>query len=739
MVTSLAGLLAPDGRCKSFDASGDGYGRGEGFAAVILKLTDAAFSDNDDIYCEIVACAMNNDGQNAVPITAPSAKMQATLSQAVLEESGLKPSDIDYFEAHGTGTAIGDVVEINSVSETYCEKTHKGGRALRIGSVKSNLNHTESTSGLAGLIKVALMIKHQTYVPTINVRTLNPKLKLDQKDITVQQKCEYWTTNNGKPRIAAINSFGYGGTNVHAIAREHLKPETRASLASRQKQATNVITLSAQSRDALKDMSRAHAKWLDSTTSIESKATSADLCYSLNERRSQHPHRLALPFKNFEEASGALMSFTEEKAGWDKLVAYGEAKTTNQTVVFMFGGQGSQWYAMGRQLIANEPIFREAVNQVGILLKDLGERWSLLDVLDTTEEESRIAENYIAQPATFAIQYATAQLLKSWGIFPNAVLGHSLGEFAAAFTAGSISLEEAVKLVLTRSKLQNKCSENGAMAAIGMSEKVTRNLLTELRLDRSLSVAAVNDANSVTVSGDVASVRVLGDHMATNHAEVFWRILGTTRAFHSFHMDAIKKAFKHSVKRIGLQPRPSVISMYSTVSGDVISGKQLNSSYWWKNIRCPVQFNSAVKHLLKDNHKLIIEISSQPILAHYVKQIAQQENYPKKSKPVVLATLPRRRVPLEEQHRFFLRNTICQLYTQGVELQWSQIRGDTDANFIRLPTYPWQEKEYWYREEKPPEEIHPLQEDSIPDKDQCWRHPFLGKVRATRHFSGESA
>ena len=735
----MAGLLAPDGRCKSFDASGDGYGRGEGFAAVILKLTDAAFSDKDEIYCEIVSCAMNNDGQNAVPITAPSAKMQAALSRTVLDESGLSPRDIDYFEAHGTGTAIGDVIETNSIAETYCEKREGG--ALRIGSVKSNLNHTESTSGLAGLIKVALMIEQQTYVPTINVRTLNPKLKLDQKGIALQQKCEYWSTRNGKPRIAAINSFGYGGTNVHAILREPAKRLYASELSRKQsshnRPSRNVMTLSAQSRDALRDMARVYADWLNCNT--EGEAVTADLCYSLNERRSQHSHRLAVAFENFKEASDALTSFTDEKPGWEKLASYGEAKTTNQTVVFMFGGQGAQWYAMGRQLIANEPIFREAINQVGKLLRDFGKGWSLLDVLSATEKESKISENPIAQPATFAIQYATAELLKSWGVFPSAVLGHSLGEFAAACTAGCISLKEAVKLVLIRSELQEKCSNNGAMAALGMSEEITRDLLMELRLDRTLNIAAVNDAKSVTVAGDAASVEILGNHVSANHAGVFWRVLGTTRAFHSFHMDAIKKPFKEAVQNIALQPRLSVIPMYSTVSGDVISGKQLNSSYWWNNIRCPVQFCTAVKHLLRDEHKLIIEISSQPILAHYVKQIALQENYPEKSRPVVLATLPRKRVPLREQHKFFLQNTTCQLYTQGFALQWSRIQGNQDASFIRLPTYPWQEKQYWYRDEMPPGEIQPLEEGSLPGKDQCWRHPFLGEVRATRQFSGESA
>ena len=731
-MTGLAGLLASDGRCKSFDTSADGYGRGEGFAAVILKLTDAAVSDRDDIYCEMLACGMNSDGQNAIPMTAPSAKMQADLMHTVLEESGLVPSDIDYFEAHGTGTAVGDVVETNSIAEAYCKKTpFKDAHILRIGSVKSNLNHTESTSGLAGLIKVALMIRHQMYVPTVNIHKLNPKLKLEEKGIIVQQECEEWNRRDGKLRIGAINSFGFGGSNVHAIVRE-VSPRPCTPPAENVSRGISIITLSAQTRGALQDMAKMHADWLENST--ESESLTSDVCYSLNERRTQHPHRLAAAFRNFDEAGKVLVSFAEEKTGWEKLVAYGESKTKSSKIVFMFGGQGSQWYAMGRQLIANEPTFREAIIRISNLMKKLGEEWSLMDALNATEAESRISDNCIAQPATFAIQYATAELLKSLGIFPGAVLGHSLGEFAAACTAGSITVEEALRLVLIRSKVQEKCPRNGAMAALGMSEVQAKDLLIKLNLEQTLNVAAVNDANSVTVSGDMQSVECLGNYLTANHANIFWRVLGTSRAFHSFHMETIKAAFWSSVNNLKQKPCLSQIPIYSTVTGDVIPGKQLDSSYWWKNIRCPVQFNTAVKHLLTDDYSHIIEISSQPILARYVKQISIQENYAEENKPVVMATLPHKRVPIAEQHRFFLQNTVCQLYIQGFPLQWRHIQADREAKFVRLPTYPWQKKEYWFRDQILPEKIFPLGEEGS-HKDLS--HPFLGQVQATKHFSGK--
>ena len=341
IVSSMAGLLAPDGRCKSFDASGDGYGRGEGFAAVILKLSNAACSDRDDEYCEILSCGINNDGQNAVPMTAPSAKMQAQLSRMVLEQSGLNPEDVDYFEAHGTGTAIGDVVEATSIADTYTRGATNPARKLKVGSVKSNLNHTESTSGLAGLIKVALMIKKKRLVPTVNVAVVNPKLKLEEKGLVLQQTNEPWNTEHGKPRIGAVNSFGYGGSNVHAILREVTSKQSFKE--AKFKRLNQVLTISARSQDALKQMAENYSKWLKlkckdiDTTFVE------DLCYSLNERRSQFQHRLAVPFESISEALKALADYADDSMGWENLVSYGEVKSSDTNVVFMFGGQGSQW------------------------------------------------------------------------------------------------------------------------------------------------------------------------------------------------------------------------------------------------------------------------------------------------------------------------------------------------------------------------------------------------------------
>ena len=731
MVSSMAGLLAPDGRCKSFDASGDGYGRGEGVAAIILKLSQAALSDRDDEYSRIIACGMNSDGKNAIPMTAPSSKMQAELSKVVLERAGISAEDISYIEAHGTGTAIGDEVEVTSIAETYLRGTTSLTRELRIGSVKSNLNHTESTSGLAGLIKVALMIKKRRMVPTVNVQTLNPKLKLRERGLAVQQIPEFWNVENGKLRIAAVNSFGYGGSNVHTILQE--VPSKETSEGSQSECLSHVLTLSARSREALKEMAKLYSKWICERAAEMDGSFLPDLCYSLSERRSHFQHRLALPFGAISEVCQSLQEYASDSMGWDKCVCYGEKKSSDARIVFLFGGQGSQWYAMGRQLFTREPVFRNAILTVNDLVRDLGGPLSLKEELLAQEDKSRIAENSISQPATFAVQYATAQLLSSWKIFPSAVIGHSLGEIAAACVADIITVKEAVHIVLTRSILQDQCPSNGSMAALGMSESEAQELIMDLRLDATLSVAAVNDKESVTVSGDSQSVEALGRHLAMHSRDTFWRVLGTKKAFHSPHMELIKKPFLKVMKRGGVRPQLSKIPMYSTVDGEIVSAVELNEDYWWRNIRYPVLFQQAMKNLLKDGYKLIAEISSQPILAHNIKQIAKQENLRSEDMPVVLTTLPRKRVPVDEQHKTFLLSTVCRLFTLGFPIDWTCVQGNPFAKFIRLPNYPWMKSSFWYREHQPPSTISPL---SIAESNEMQTHPFLETVKMTDLYSG---
>ena len=723
IVFSVGGLLAPDGRCKSFDASGDGYGRGEGFAAVILKLTKDAIMDRDDMYCEILSCGMNNDGQSAVPITAPSTKAQADLSQRVLEQSGLHAHDVEYLEAHGTGTAIGDVVEMKSVAKTYCGGASGNIRILSVGSVKSNLNHTESASGLASLIKVALMLKKKKLVPTVNIKTLNPKLNLAEKGIKVQDVCEPWIKDDGNPRAAAINSFGYGGSNVHAILQEHRENPDEGCIIQKETSRTNhVLTLTAHSEFALHAMATRHAKWMKENADHE--RVKEDICWSLNTRRSQFPYRLAVVFESLQSVAASLELFAENKQGWEHHLAQGKVTSEQLKVAFVFGGQGSNWSGMGRQIFEKEPHFQLTVRKISNITKVLGETWSMENEFSQHGNDLSLRGNIIGQTATFAIQYATAKLLESWGIVPAAVIGHSLGELTASCVAGVLTLEEALRVVLVRSRCHEYCPMDGCMAALGMSEEDATQLIIHLKLEQSINIAAINDENSVTLTGDKDSIECVQNHLQFNDAKVFWKKLSNSRAFHSFQMEMVKDDFQSQMKSLHLRPKEAAIPLYSTVTGDIVSGKTMDENYWWCNFRQTVQFCKAMQNMLRDYYNVLIEISAQPSLGHYITNVSEQESQSSPSTNVVyLPTHPRESV--EDQHKAFLHNTVCRLYTMGYSIDWKGVEGveGRNARFVRPPPYPWQTKDYWY--------LQDVQADLNPH-----RHAFLSKVRPTECFSG---
>ncbi len=543
------GLLAEDGRCKSFDAKGDGYGRGEGMAVVILKPTQTALEDHNEPYAQILACGLNNDGQSAIPMTAPSDKMQAELARRVLKESGLRKTDVEYVETHGTGTAVGDVVEMRSVSEVYANTSS---RVLRIGSVKSNINHTESTAGLAGLIKVCLMIKHGYFVPTVNIQELKPQLKIAERKMLVQTKLEPWSAVDGKPRTAAVCSYGYGGANAHVIVQEI--QSTQSTENCPRKRELWVLTLSARSREALRIMAGRFSDWLEQKPDNDS-SLKENICYTLNNRRSVHSHKLALTFSSFKQAANLLKLFSKDSAGWQKFITMNDNSTSVKKLAFVYGGQGNCWHAMASELIHNEEKFKESIQQIDEILAKLQIPWRLMKTLEEIGTGSlSIDENPVAQIALFGVHHAMTQLLKSWGITPSAVVGHSLGEISAACAAHVISLEEAVQLILLRAGLQEKCSPSGRMMAVGMSPESVKDVIKSLDLETSVSVAAVNSPVNVVLSGDQQSMHVIEDYLQKNHCEVFRKNLGTTRAFHSHEMDCVKEEFLDGIDRLELIP-----------------------------------------------------------------------------------------------------------------------------------------------------------------------------------------
>ena len=726
------GLLAQDGRCKSFDITGDGYGRGEGVAAVVIKPTKTALEDRDDIYAEVVACGVNNDGQTAIPMTAPSEVTQAALFQRVLQESGLSKEDVQYVEAHGTGTAVGDVVEMGSLATVYGNSSK---RILRLGSVKSNINHTESTAGLAGLIKTCLMIKHRHFVPTINVHQVKPQLRMSERRMKVQVCYEPWDVEDIAPRTAGVSSYGFGGANAHVIVREVKK--TPVSVTPIRHTSNRVMTLSAASKNALRGMARKVAQSF--LTRIEDDDLLKDnICYSLNERYTLHPHRLALSFSSFKDAARALEMFADQEKGWEKSVATGDVTKTRNKIVFLYGGQGSQWYGMAREMLTNEPKFKEGIEKIDALLKRYKASWSLISELDKTEETSRLNENPIGQTALFGVHVALTELLKSWGVKPSAVVGHSLGEISAAWAAGALHLHKALKLVLFRSQLQEKCSTTGCMAAVGLSAKDVQTILKNLQVENKVAVAAENSPGNVVLSGAKTSMEVVESHIKNTRSDVFWKRLTTTRAYHSKEMEEIKESYFKLTSEFNIRPMPNNIPFYSTVTGTQLSGQDLSIEHWWKNIRQAVLLEPILKVMFSDGYQLFIEINATPQLSYHVRQTWSHKQTSKSvslNDAIVIQTLPKRSA--SDQHLSFLQNSVAHLFTNGVPISWNKVQGSGSKEFIPRPTYPWQDSDFWYREEKPPGFVTFLSEDKIEEnKEIIAFHPLLGKTVPTETFTG---
>ena len=726
------GLLAEDGRCKSFDIKGDGYGRGEGVAAVVIKPTKAAIDDRDDIYAEVVACGVNNDGQTGIPMTAPSEDTQSILFQRVLQESGLSKDDIQYVEAHGTGTAVGDVVEMGSLAAVYGNSSK---RVLRVGSVKSNINHTESTAGLAGLIKTCMMIKHGQFVPTINVHEIKPQLKMSERKMMVQVCYEPWKTEGGAPRTAAVSSYGFGGANAHLIVQQVTK--NPVAVFPTRPISNRVMTLSASSEDALRAMARKVSKSYK-TKPEDDELLKDNICYSLNEKYTVHSHRLAVTFCSFEEAAMALDKFADQEKGWKELVAYGDVTKTRNKIVFLYGGQGSQWYGMAREMLIQEPKFRESIEKIDALLKRYKASWSLLTELNKSEEASRLHENPIGQTALFAIHFALTELLQSWGITPSAVVGHSLGEISAAWASGALLLHKALQLVLFRSKLHEKCSPTGYMAAIGLGEKDARSMLRDIEMENEVDVAVVNSPGNVVLAGSKEAMDFLENHVTSRRSDIFWKKLTTSRAYHSQEMEEIKKPYFKITREFNLRQTSNNIPFYSTVTGTQFSGQSLSLEHWWKNIRETVLLEHALKSLFSDGYQLFIEINASPQLAYHVRQTwshKQKSKLLSSNDAVVINTLPKR--SSSRQHLSFLQNCVAHLFTNGVPLSWDKVQGSGSKSFIPRPTYPWQEVEFWYREEPPSDFVTFLDESKIQNNEGVTTfHPLLGKSVATETFTG---
>ena len=659
---SKVGFMAPDGRCKTFDASANGFGRGEGCGIVVLKRLSDAIRDNDRIHAVIRGSAINQDGRSTL-LAAPNGPAQEALIRESLQSAQLDAGRICFFETHGTGTALGDPIEVEAIAATI-GRPDESGNSCWLGSAKANFGHLEAAAGVVGLIKAIQVLRHGEVPPQPHFTKLNPHISLTGTRLAVPTAMTPLPASTF-PRCAAVSSFGVGGTNSNVIVEEapKLSPvATDTAVAD----GCHLLPLSAQSAAALEALVKSWIGFL-----AETPATIDDLCHTAGLRRTHYDFRVAVTGHSRDELHTRLEAFSKDAS----TPARAAAAQRIPSIGFVFCGQGAQWFAMGRELLANEAHFREVVASCDELLRPLA-RWSLLEELSLTEERSRLAETEIAQPAIFAIQVALAALWKAWGVTPDCVIGHSVGEIAALHVAGALDLPEAIRIVFHRAKIMQRATGNGRMAAVSLSESEAADIVAPF--GSRLGIGAINGPRSVVLSGEGGAI---DEVLATlQRRDVGYRMLPVNYAFHSAQMEKLKDEFVARLGRVGAAD--PLIPFISTVTGRHAITRP-NAEYFGSSMREPVRFAAAAREMLQDIN-LIVEIGPHPVLGAAIADCA----IPQHSAPLVLASLRRGRPERET-----MLQACAGVYKAGRDINWKNVQ--LPGQIVDLPSYPWQRRRHW--------------------------------------------
>lgn len=679
------GFLAPDGRSKAFDERGNGYGRGEGAGLVVLKKLSEAERDGDNIYALIRATGCNQDGRTD-GITVPNPEAQQALIRKVTDNAGVALKQIQYFEAHGTGTAVGDPIEMSAIGGTVGLAQAEGETCL-VGSVKGNIGHLEAASGIAAVIKASLSLQHQQVPPQANLINLNPKIPFDQLQLKVPRQVEPLNANN-QAIYAGINSFGYGGTNACALLQNYQKPLT-AEPADTPLVVNKMLLLpiSAKSKNALLALAKRYRDLLQN----RSDYSLSDICYSAGARRAHLNYRLCLRGHTREELIAQLDDFINQR-GNEKLVE-GQVNEARKKLAFVFTGMGPQWWAMGRELMQTEPVFMHSVQESDAIFQKIAS-WSILDEMLKSEDESRVSDTVIAQPANFVLQKALVDLWRSWGVEPAAVVGHSVGEVTTAYVSGILTLEQALLVSFHRSRIQKKAAGQGSMLAVGITEAEA--LAAIAPFNGSVSIAAINAPTAITLAGDDQALAKIAEQLTAK--ELFNRALQVEVAYHSPTMDPLLPEIRTSLAE--LSPAQPQLPSYSTVTGERIETTAFDGEYWCQNVREPVYFFRALEQMIADGYTDFLEVGPHPVLSSSIK-----ECFAKHKLQGFLTTSLKRKT--DEQDA--IKRACAELYTLGYGFNWAelsstqfitpaQIAGQVQSarpQYVRLPNYPWQKERYW--------------------------------------------
>lgn len=663
-------IFSPDGHCRAFDARAQGTLWGSGVGIVVLKRLEDALADGDHIYAVIKGTAINNDGALKIGYTAPSIGGQARMIARALAMADVASETVSYIEAHGTGTRLGDPIELAALTQAFRSGTEKKG-FCSIGSLKTNIGHLGAAAGVTGLIKTALALTHKELPPSLHFERPNPRIEFADSPFYVQTALSEWKADKS-PRRAGVSSLGIGGTNAHAVLEE-----APASEPSGESRSWKLVLLSAKTSAALERATENLLAHFKKTPDLNL----ADAAYTLQVGRKRFSHRRMLVCRDVDDALAAL------EASKPKRLATTYEERTGRSVAFMFPGQGSQYTGMGRDLYRFEPVFREQVDLCSELLRPqlkIDLREVLYPGEQNAAEANRMLETCIAQPALFVVEYAIAKLWMAWGVHPDAMIGHSIGEYVAACLAGVFSLEDALALLAARGRLMQRLP-GGAMLAVPMRPQEIRPLLGER-----LSLAAINESRLCVVSGPTHAVELLQSRLAEQGFPS--RRLRISHAFQSRMMDPILEPFTDEVRRVKLkQPR---ILYLSNVTGTWITAAEATSSnYWARHLRHTVRFAEGVQELLKDPNRILLEVGPGQTLSGPAKRYRG-----KASGQVVFSSL--RRLHDQGSESEFLLQTLGELWLAGKPVDWAGFSAHERRRRVPLPTYPFERQRYWIEPQK---------------------------------------
>ncbi|MCP4121637.1 MAG: SDR family NAD(P)-dependent oxidoreductase [Bacteroidetes bacterium] len=667
---SRSKILSDYGRCRFGDASGSGYVRSEGAGMVVLKRLSDAQADGDHIYGVIRGSCVNSDGQSNKYLVAPSDITQAEMLRDAYRSSGVKPSDVHYVEAHGTGTKAGDPIEFKALGEVIGTGRPEHDKCF-IGSVKTNIGHTEAASGIAGFIKTILVLNHRQAPPSLHMKSPNPAIDWNSSPFDLSQKSEALKHIDG-PLLAGVNSFGITGTNAHIILEEFINEE----LAAAWKDNSGVLgmPISANCAESLATYADLYSKLIqDKPSAFE------ELVHNIAFRKSDLHDRRFLVFDGKDQLSTALTALAADRV--NEHIQEGSVESGQQPkTAFVFPGQGSQWIGMGRVLFEKEPVFREAILACEKAFEPYL-KWKLSEQLLHDNTDSLYDKQDVLQPTLLAMEIALTRLWQSWGIEPDAVVGHSMGEVAAAYIAGSLALEDAAAIICIRSGLMVTLSGTSGMLYVGLSPDAVQ---PYIKGNDMLNIAINNSPESVVIGGNTDDL----DNMLSQleDAGVFCKMVKMDVASHSPQMEPLKEDLRKAVAHV--KAADNRIPVYSSVQHRQIEGKDLDANYWVSNLRSPVQFSTTIQQLIEDGYTIFIEVSPHAVLTHSINENAAHLKVP----ITTIGSLKRNKPEAET----FLSN-IGKAYCNGLYPNWEKIY-NRQFKKMTLPAYPWNREYFWVDE-----------------------------------------